>query len=173
MVVLKAEKQARQQEIQLRQNQEADYLKTLEADKQRQAQKAEEEKISKEKEQAKQEKAAALVTAKDTAQQLLDEAAALGKGDYVIRVKMPSGLQLQHEFSSQALIKHVRALVLVQKEIRNNEFSLSGRFPTKVYLNENEDLVSAFGTNKSQILFIKLNSEEESSEEESSEDSSD
>merc|ERR1712228_390548 len=74
MVVLKAEKQARQQEIQLRQNQEADYLKTLEADKQRQAQKAEEEKISKEKEQAKQEKAAALVTAKDTAQQLLDEA---------------------------------------------------------------------------------------------------
>ena len=163
MVVLKAEKQARDQETRLRQTQEADYQKTLQADQLRMQQKIEEERISKEKEQEKHEKAVALALAKDTAEKILQEVDQMEKDDiFKIRVKMPSGLQLQQEFSSLASIRHVRALVLVQDEIKNNQFSLTSQFPTKIYLNEEESLASAFGANKNQILFIKLNSEEES-----------
>lgn len=139
---------AREQEVELRRQQDAEYEEALEADRQRERQQREAELV----EQRRIEEEARLEReAEEAAENKLNSARALlreepSSGGCMIRFQLPSGAKVNRRFESDETIGTLKAFLFVHftdNEIEITNVGLSTNFPRQSYTDESQSLEEA------------------------------
>jgi len=171
IVVLQDERRQRQADQQLRTEQERAYEAAAKTDYERVEARERAEQAERDKQAAKEQKLCDIEAGKKAAVELLASAGSLDMSSSVnVRIKMPSGETLQQKFSTEAEIKHIKALILSQDETTALDFQVLSQYPKKVHADNDQKLKDAFGGAKQQLLMVQATKDETIESEESSDE---